>query len=79
MAKFWNTRTWKKITREQLEEIELADDLKERHKLLEKYTGIIAMPYTGYSYYDNAGNYLGNSEVDDVMDLLQSAYIKVEG
>ena len=67
------------ITKDQLERLSEAEmfDRDEYHKLLEKYTGIVAKPYTGYSYYDDAGNYLGDSDCDDVRDLLKSAYIEV--
>ena len=69
-----------KITAEQLREIEDAVifGTKEYHKRLEEYTGIKAMPYTGYSYYDSAGNYIGDSADSGVMDLLRAAYIEVE-
>lgn len=69
-----------KITAEQLQELEDARwiDLYEYHKLLEEYTGIVAEQYRAYSYYDIAGNYLGDSSYCGVMDLLESAYIEVE-
>lgn len=67
------------ITREQYEQLEEAEffDRDEYHKLLKKYTGIVAKPYTGYSYYDSAGNYIGDSNCDDVRGFLRSAYIEV--
>ena len=67
------------ITKAQLEELSEAEffDRDEYHKLLEDYTGIVAKPYTGYSYYDAAGNYIGDSGCNDVLDLLKCAYIKV--
>lgn len=67
------------ITKEQLEELEEAQffDRDEYHKLLKDYTGIIAKPYTGYSYYDTAGNYIGDSNCNDVQDLLNCAYVEV--
>lgn len=68
------------ITRAQLDELrdESLVDQEKFHELLEKYTGIIAKPYTGYSFYDGAGNYLGSNADSDVMDLLRAAYIRVE-
>ena len=48
------------------------------HKLLEELTGIEAQKYIGYQYYDNAGNYLGDSNDTSVRDLLNSAYIEIE-
>ena len=52
------------ITKEQLEELEIAKffDQKEFHELLKKYTGITAKSYTAYSYYDEADNYIGDSD-----------------
>lgn len=69
-----------KITAEQLQELEEARyiDRNEFHQLLEEYAGITAEAYTGYSYYDSVGNYMGDSADSDVMDLLRAAYIEVE-
>ena len=67
------------ITKEQYEDIENARyfDRDEYHKLLKEYAGIIAKPYTAFSYYDSAGNYIGDSENSDTMDLLKMAYVEV--
>lgn len=67
-----------KITKAQLEELETAESLdhNEFHAMLAEYTGITAEPYTGYRYFDAAGNYVGN-HTDGVNDLLESAYIEV--
>ena len=70
----------KTITREQLEEIEDAIgcfDKGAAHALLKKYTGIEARPYTAYQFYDEAGNYVGDSENDDFEEIIRSAYIKI--
>jgi hypothetical protein len=70
-----------KITREQLEELcesEVWDSKEEFNKLLEQTTGIVANSYTGYFYYDSAGNYVGDSDYDCVEDLLRNAYIEIE-
>lgn len=70
-----------KITVEQLEALEDAQFFgrnDEFHQMLEEYAGIKAKAYTGFSYYDSAGTYLGDSNYCDVMDLLKAAYIKVE-
>ena len=66
------------ITKKQYEELCEAKsfDRDEFHKLLNEYCGIEARPYTGYSYYDNAGNYIGDANDCDVKDLLDNAYIK---
>lgn len=68
-----------KITKEQLEELRYVTDFREYLDLLKEYTGIEAVPYTAYSFYDNVGNYIGDSGYSDTMDLLEAAYIEVEG
>ena len=68
------------ITREQLEEIEDALDCFDKgaaYTLLKKYTGIEARPYTAYMFYDEADNFVGDSDNYDLRDLLDNAYIKV--
>lgn len=70
-----------KITKEQYErlcESEVFDSREEFNKLLEQITGITAHPYTGYSYYYDKYNYIGDSDVDILMDLLKNAYIEIE-
>lgn len=67
-----------KITRKQYKELsDNTINTKEFNKLLEKYTGIEAKPYTGYQYFDEVGNYIGDSEHNNLSDLLHNAYIKV--
>ena len=68
------------ITAKQVEQIEDAAifGTKEYHEKLEELTGITAMPYTGYSYYDAAGNYIGDSSDSGLSDLLKAAYIEVK-
>lgn len=71
-----------KITRAQFEQLEEAQSLlstKEYHEMLEELTGIEARPYTGYAYYDSAGNYVGDYSDCDLGDLLKSAYVEVDG
>lgn len=67
------------ITKDQLSELEEAEmfDRDEYHKLLKEYTGIVAERYIGYAYYDDAGNYIGDSCSHDVTGLLEDAYIRV--
>ena len=50
---------------------------EEFHRLLEEYTGITAEPYTGYAYYDQRGDYIGDSLTSTVKDLLKSACIGI--
>ena len=67
------------ITKSQLREIEdatwVSDD--DFHKTLKKYTGIEARPYTAYLYYDDCGNFIGDSDGATVESLLEAAYIEV--
>ena len=68
------------ITKEQLEEIEYALDCCDKgaaYALLKKYTGIEARPYTAFVFYDEADNFVGDSENCDVRDLLDNAYITI--
>lgn len=68
------------ITKQQFEELENArvDGTREEfHRLLEKYTDIVARPYTAYLYVDCADNYVGDNENFDLRDLLANAYIQV--
>ena len=70
-----------KITKEQYEELcesKCWDDYISFHQLLENITGIKAKRYTGYSYYDSNGNYIGDSNDASVRDLLNGAFIEVE-
>ena len=69
-----------KITVQQLNDLEEAAmfDQDEYNELLEKYAGITTQPYTGFSYFDSAGNYLGDAFNCGTMDLLKAAYIEVE-
>ena len=67
------------ITIEQLEELREAESISrlDFNGLLEDYTGIKAKPYTAFYYEDSAGNWVGDSDNDEVNDILQRAYIEV--
>ena len=68
-----------KITRSQYEDIEDAfsyGTIGEFHRMLEKHTGISAIPYTAYKYF-NGDDYIGDSEDFDLLNLLKNAYIEV--
>lgn len=67
------------ITKSQKRELEEAAILgsREFYRLLEEYTGIEVRPYTAYQYYDNCGNYIGDSSDSALEDLLEAAYIEV--
>lgn len=68
------------ITKSQLEYIDncLCCSMDVYHAELERYTGIKARPYTAYQYFDDAENYIGNSD-NSLEELLESAYIGVIG
>ncbi len=68
------------ITKEQLEEIEDALSCGGRetaYGMLKEYTGIEARPYTAWAFYDEADNYVGDSDNYTIRDLLDKAYIAV--
>ena len=69
----------KYITSQQSNELVKAssNDVQAYHRLLEEYTGIKARPYTAYTYYDAAGNYVGSSELDALGEILEAAYIEI--
>ena len=69
------------ITKQQMQELENAAvyGTDEFHRLLAEYAGIEARPYRAYQYFDNCGNYIGDSSDSGLFDLLEAAYIKVEG
>ena len=69
-----------KISKEQYEELcqsEVFDGREEFNKMLAQITGITAKPYVSYSYYDGAGNYVGDSDRNILIDLLKNAYIEI--
>ena len=71
---------YKTITKEQLDDIEDAIgcfDKSAAYALLKKYTGIEARPYTAYVFYDEADNFVGDSDNYTIRDLLENACIKV--
>ena len=70
-----------KISKEQYEELgnsSMWDNTDSFHKKLEEMTGITAKRYVGYSYYDENGMYLGDSNNSTLRDLLGNAYIEIE-
>lgn len=68
------------ITKEQYLELKEAQfiDRNEFHQLLEEYTGIKTQKYIGFSYYDFAGNYIGDYGDVDLDDLLKDNGTEVE-
>ena len=70
----------KYITKDQYRQIEdaLLYGMTEFHNLLEKYTGIEAKPYTAYLYYDECGNFIGDSDNATLERLLEEAYVEVK-
>ena len=70
-----------KITKEQYKALcdtESWGSKRDFHELLKELAGIEAQKYTGYQYFDNLGNYLGDSDNCSVRDLLNGAGIGVE-
>ena len=68
------------ITKEQLEEIEdssLWGDRTDAIALLKEYAGIEAKPYTAWNFYDEYGNYVGDSDNYSIRDLIENAYIDI--
>ena len=68
------------ITKAQLEEIEetrMWGDRRDAYALLKEYTGIESKPYTAWSFYDEYGNYVGDSDNYSIRDLIENAYIDV--
>ena len=68
------------ITKAQLEEIEEASfwgDKRDAFALLKEYTGIEAKPYAAWNFYDEDGNYVGDSDNYSIRDLIENAYIDV--
>lgn len=68
----------KYITEAQQEKLELAvllDD-EEYRKLLREYMGIEARAYTAYNYYDENGDFIGNSEDYDLDQLMEAAGVE---
>lgn len=67
------------ITADQYDEITeaLSYNAGDFPKLLEDCTGIKAKPYTAYSYYDAAGDYLGDSEYNGIAEILENAGIEI--
>lgn len=69
-----------KITEDQYQE--LLDAYDERRtgnivKTFEDLTGIVVKPYTGYQFFDAAGNYLGDDNWNTISEVLKEAGIEV--
>lgn len=68
------------ITNKQFKELqeayEILDDQQFEEKL-EAYTGITRKPYTSYSYYDAQGDYVGDSNDFDLLDIISNAGIEI--
>ena len=69
----------KHITKAQQEKLELAVLLndEEYRKLLREYMGIKARAYTAYNYYDENGDFIGNSEDYDLGQLMEAVGVEV--
>lgn len=70
----------KYITIEQYNELSNGSFMFNReyfNECLERATGIKAQKYEIYSYYDENGNYIGDSRKMNIAELLKNASIKV--
>ena len=70
-----------KISNEQYEELcesKFCYGMEIFHEMLEQITDVTVKSYTGYSYYDGSGNYIGDSNDTTVRDLLDNACIRIE-
>lgn len=69
----------KYITNAQMQE--LVDALDEEtsvyNEKLRRIAGIEARPYTAYQYYDENGEYVGESDETPLYDLLDNADVEV--
>lgn len=67
------------VTRNQVDDLEMDYSIRLRSfpAKLEEYTGITAKPCTVYQYFDEVGNYIGDSNDMSVCDLLAEAGIEV--
>ena len=63
--------------RRRLEEACVFGGGDEFHVLLKKYVGIEARAYTAYNYYDENGDFIGNSDDCFLQDLLEKAIVEV--
>lgn len=69
----------KYITKQQYQEIkDSAYDINVFHEKLQKYTGIKARVYFVFQYLDDDGDFIGNSNDDNLDDLLRAAFIEVK-
>lgn len=67
-----------KITKAQYEEIIEAYHFNDQLFIekLEEYTGITRKSYTAYSYF-SGGDYVGDSEINTIDEILRAAYVEV--
>nr|DAH47725.1 MAG TPA: hypothetical protein [Caudoviricetes sp.] len=68
----------KSITCAQLSELEGAET-DGYHRLLENLTGIKVVEHTVYKYYDDAGNYVGDSDNTPLTRILKRAGVEIKG
>ena len=69
-----------KISKDQYNDLcqsSMWDSTDNFHKVLEEMTGITAKGYMAYQYFDEEGNYVGDSNHHTIRDILNNAYIRV--
>ena len=68
------------ITYQQFRELKEAYECQDDQQFVEKlkeYTGITRKPATYYNYFDADGDYLGNSDDYELIDILGNAFIEI--
>ena len=55
----------------------LDEETSAYNEKLRQIAGIEARPYTAYQYYDENGNYIGDSDGTPLYDLLDDAGVEV--
>ena len=50
---------------------------EDAYMLLKEYAGIEAKPYIAWDFYDESGNYVGNSQDYSIRDLILEACVHI--
>ena len=70
-----------KITEEQYQDLLDAYERRMPSDIIKTFvdlTWIVVKPYTGYQFFDAAGNYLGDDSFHTIREILREAGIEVE-
>ena len=71
------SRTITKERIRQIDDVIFWGDKRDAYALLKEYAGIEARPYTAWNFYDEYGNYVGDSDNYSLRDLIENAYIDI--